>query len=228
MKVSVVIPMFNGWSMTHSLLFDLYNFCRGIDEVLLIDNGSTEKDGRDWWIDNGMLPLKVVRIPENIGFLKAANYGMTEAKGDVLILISNDVQVKEDIISKIRLIMIGDDYLPLVGGRYLNFDTGWNTFDGKTFPYLEGWLLACRKKDWNELGGFDEFFSPNDYEDIDFSTQALAHGFTLVGLEGAKISHNLGSTIGNGPERLALTERNREKFRQKWIDKKKDIHIWVV
>lgn len=217
MKVSVVIPYFNGWSMTHSLLFDLFNFCKGIDEVLLIDNGSTEKDGRDWWIDNGMLPLRVLRIPENIGFLKAANYGMAEAAGDVLVLISNDVQIKTDVIGQIRNLLSNDNYLQIIGGRCLDFDTGWNNFDGKIFPYLEGWLLACYKEDWNRLGGFDEFFAPHDYEDIDFSTKAISKGYTLVGLESPKISHASGATLKYSPERLAITERNQYKFRVKWV-----------
>lgn len=215
MKVSVVIPFYNHWDLTHALLFDLYNYCKGIDEVLLIDNGSTEKDGRDWWIDNGMLPIRVLRIPENIGFLKAANYGMVEAKGDVLTLISNDVSIKENIIETIR------EYLRLghviVGGRCLDFDTGWNTFDGKVFPYLEGWLIGCTKPTWEELGGFDDYFAPNDYEDIDFSTKAIVQGYTLVALDSPQVRHISGATIGYNPQRLALTEANRVRFKKKWM-----------
>lgn len=216
MKVSVVIPQYNHWELTHSLLFDLYNWCHGIDEVLLVDNGSTEKDGRDWWLGNKMLPLRVERLEENIGFLKAANYGMSKAKGDILILISNDVQVREDIVTKIST-FIRETKLTMMGGRFLEFDTGWNTFDGHMFPYLEGWLLACWKLHWQDVGGFDERFAPNDYEDIDFSTTALHKGYTLVGLEGTKIQHLSAKTLGYSPERQTLTERNREKFKAKWI-----------
>lgn len=215
MKVSVVIPFYNHWDLTHSLLFDLYNFCRGIDEILLIDNGSTEKDGRDWWIDNGMLPLKVIRIPENIGFLKAANYGMAEATGDVLILISNDVQVKENVIDAIKQYCIKGR--SIVGGNLLSYDTGWNTFNNQIYFYLEGWLLACWKIDWQDIGGFDEQFSPNDYEDVDFSTTAIHKGYALHGLGSPLVSHQGGATLKYSPERQALTERNREKFRQKWV-----------
>lgn len=218
MKVSVVIPQFNGWNLTHSLLFDLYNFCRGIDEVLLVDNGSTEKDGRDWWLGNNMLPLRVLRLDGNIGFLKAANYGMQKAKGDILILISNDVSIKVNILpficDKVKV------HHSIVGGRYLDWDTGWNAFDGVVYPYLEGWLLACHKQDWMELGGFDERFSPNDYEDIDFSTQAVSQGFALVGLDSPKVTHLGAQSIKYGPEREALTKTNREKFREKWLNQK--------
>lgn len=215
MKISVVIPQFNHWDLTHSLLFDLFNFCHNIDEVLLVDNGSTEKDGRDWWLGNGMLPLRVLRLEENIGFLRAANYGMQEATGDILILISNDVQVKEDIAVLVHNWLMGTR--SIVGGRYLSWDTGWNNFDGTVYPYLEGWLLACYEYDWKSLGGFDERFSPNDYEDIDFCTKALRQGFTLVGLDSPAVTHLGAQSIKYSPEREALTEINREKFRAKWV-----------
>lgn len=215
MKTSVVIPMFNHWNLTHSLLFDLYNFCRGIDEVLLVDNGSTEKDGRDWWLGNGMLPLRVERLEENIGFLKVANYGMSRAKGDILVLISNDVSIKENIIPRIQENV--KVHHSIVGGNLLSYDTGWNTFDRKIYPYLEGWLLACTKHDWVELGGFDERYAPNDYEDVDFSTTAISKGYALYGLGSPLVSHASGATIKYSAERQALTEQNREKFRQKWV-----------
>lgn len=215
MKTSVVIPQFNGWSMTHSLLFDLYNWCKDISEVLLVDNGSTEKDGRDWWLGNGMLPLRVERLEENVGFLKAANYGMSKATGDILILISNDVSIKENIVEKVKEYCI--EGRSIVGGNLLSYDTGWNLFNGKIYPYLEGWLLASWKADWQELGGFDEQFSPNDYEDVDFSTTAISKGYALYGLGSPLVSHAGGATLKYSPERQALTEQNREKFRAKWV-----------
>lgn len=219
MKVSIIIPQYNGWPMTHALLFDLYNFCKGIDEVLLVDNGSTEKDGRDWWLENGMLPLRILRLEENIGFLRDANLGMKEAAGDILILISNDVQIKEDVVRHIYDILI-DQKKSIVGGRFLGYDTGWNTFDEWTFPYLEGWLLACYKTDWKRLGGFDERFSPNDFEDVDLSTTAINKGFALVGLDSSRVTHIGAQTLKYSPERQALTESNREKFRTKWLNQK--------
>lgn len=228
MKTSVVIPQFNGWTMTHSLLFDLYNWCKGISEVLLVDNGSTEKDGRDWWLGNGMLPLRVDRLEENVGFLKAANYGMSKATGDILILISNDVQIKENIILPITTILYGLELhksydihskpVPkVVGGRLLDYDTGWNQFDGRIYPYLEGWLLACWKKDWEAVGGFDERFSPSDMEDVDVSTAFISKGYSLVGLDTSAVTHLGAQTLRYSPEREAITLANKEKFRAKWV-----------
>ena len=75
-SVSVVIPCFNKWHLTHQLLFDLYKNCSLIEEVIVVDNGSTEKevkDGLAWWTTTHMLPIETITLKENAGFLRAAN-----------------------------------------------------------------------------------------------------------------------------------------------------------
>ena len=90
-------------------------------------------------------------------------------------------------------------------------------FDGKIFPYLEGWLLAFTKDAWNEIGGFDPIYAPNDAEDIDFSTTALSKGYKLIPLPEGLVTHIGSQTLSYGPEREALTKINIEKFRKKWM-----------
>lgn len=217
-KISIVIPTFNKWELAHQLLFDLYQFNRDVYEVLIINNGSTELDyfqGLEWWRENKMLSLRVLEMEENVGFLRACNAGVRAAKGDVIILVSNDVRIKENITKNILDILSKSK--SIIGGKYYLSSTGWNEFDGQIFPYLEGWLLAFEKEGWNEIGCFDEIFAPNDYEDVDFSTAALAKGYTLVELAGSKITHLGSQTISYGPEREAITKQNREKFRKKWV-----------
>ena len=146
-----------------------------------------------------MLPVRALNLEENVGFLKASNVGMKDATGDIIILLSNDVRVKGDIAQRIEHILRSQD--ALVGGRYLSFDTGWNTFGGITFPYIEGWLLASTKTLWEEAGYFDERFSPNDMEDVDISTTFVRNGHTLVALP-EDITQHLGAhNIGYNPKR---------------------------
>lgn len=219
LSVSVVIPFFNHWELTHQLLFDLYNYSRDkIYEVVVVDNGSTEVTGLDWWKDAKMLPLRVIQVKQNKGFLLAANTGMAAANGDILVLISNDVRVPSDLIGHIQEFLTPPNrHMFIMGGRKYDSDTGWNNFDGRIFHYLEGWLLACTQFAWRDIGGFDERFAPNDYEDIDFSTTALKKGYGLVPIAPFMAQHMGAQTISYGPEREALTKINREKFREKWI-----------
>ena len=39
----------------------------------------------------------ILLIEKNVGFLKACNVGVKEAKGDIIILVSNDVRIHNDI-----------------------------------------------------------------------------------------------------------------------------------
>lgn len=215
-KITFVIPFYNHWDLTHQLLFDIYNYCKGVDEVVVVNNGSTEMHGLAWWEGSTMLPLKVINVEPNEGFLLAANRGMKEASGDYLVLISNDVRINTNIAQMVRM-MLDEHPKSVIGGRVYLGDTGWNNFDGRIFPYAEGWLLGTTKAVWGMLGGFDVRFAPNDFEDVDFSTAALAGDCVLKELPIGSVVHMGAQTIGYNPDRNSLTERNRELFREKWV-----------
>ena len=222
-SLSVVVPFYNHWNLVHQTLWDLYKRCRdSLDEVLLVNDASTDDEvyqGMQFWKTGEMLPVKELRLKENQKFLRAANKGMAKASGDVLVLLSNDVRLNGDICKKISDIILHDEKV-LIGGRYLDWSTGWNNFGTRIYPYLEGWLLACTKETWLELGGFDDDLAPHDYEDITLSTKAVSLGYTLVALP-EKVTHHIGAqSIGYNPEREAITNRNKEIFRRKWVDKK--------
>lgn len=219
MKVSFVIPVFNHFDLLNQLLVDIVNHTRP-DEIIVVDDHSNDPetlDGLNWWGIN--LGIKVIRPIQNLGFLKASNYGLKKATGDVLCLISSDVRIHKDL-SAIAIAMTQVEGKILLGGKYLDFDTGWNTFNGKIHPYVEGWLLIAKKEHWEELGYFDERYAPNDYEDVDLSTTAISKGFSLAQItpdNGDVVTHIGAQSIPYGEQREEITKRNRERFREKWI-----------
>jgi GT2 family glycosyltransferase len=81
---------------------------------------------------------------------------------------------------------------------------------------LNGWLLACTKEAWKELGGFDPIFGISDAEDIDISLTALSKGFKLVKLEKSNLTHMGGMTAGADPNRIVRTNENIKKLNDKW------------
>lgn len=211
--VSFVIPMYNKFELTHQLLSDIYT-CSTPDEILILDNGSEEdvvRLGLDYWANN--LPVRVLRVEENIGFIGICNWGVPQATRENVVLISNDVRIKSDLASEVFAKL---NWSNILGGVLYRGSTGWNEFGNTIYPYLEGWLLAFKKKSWEDLGGFDEDFAPYDYEDVAFSTAAINMGFTLEQLRG-DYQHLAAGTIGYNAERLAITNRNREIFREKWV-----------
>ena len=217
-KVSIAIPIYNRWHLTHQILFDIYKNCDNIHEIIIVNDNSPEKevrDGMDWWLSQKMLPIQEIVLAENVMFLRASNIGMKQCAGDIVITVSNDVRIQSDITTRIRD-MLRENPEQMIGGRLLDWDTGWNSFGGQVFPYIEGWLMATTKQGWEEIGYFDERFYPSDMEDIDSSTTALTLGYTLTPLNDERIQHIGAQSIGYNPKREAQTKLNKEKFRKKW------------
>ena len=219
-KVSIVIPCYNHYDLLHQALFDLYSHGNRPYEIVVVNDASTDKefyDGLTWWESNGMFNIKEIRNTENMGFLSSSNFGLKEARGDIIALLSNDVRVRDNIVNLLvnHYKLNGKD-CKLIGGRLLDFDTGWNRFGDRIFHYLEGWLLIATRESWEELKYLDDRFAPSDYEDIDLSTTALKMGYTLIPMNNDKIHHMGGQSYGYDEKRKERTEKNRKKFEEKW------------
>lgn len=216
--VSLIVPVYNNWGGTHQLLSDIRQKCSGVSEVIVLDDCSPDEDvfnGMAFWNRLGVLPLKIRRNEKNLGFTKNANLGLRVANGDIKVLISTDVRIYSQVFisSIINLLSKGK---ALVGGVLYDRDTGWNTIDGKVYPYLEGWMLATTSDGWKELGYFDERFNPGDFEDVDLSTSALKFGYELKVVPSSSVSHLGGRSFGYTESRLERTKRNQELFKEKW------------
>lgn len=215
MSTSIVIPVYGRWDLCHQLLFDIYKKCSLVEEVIIVNDKPDDKDVRNglvWWKSTNMLPIEVIETPENLGFLKASNLGLKSAVEDNVFLISTDVRVHKDIVEYGNK-NIGNN---VIGGRLLDWDTGWNAIGDKVFPYLEGWLLGAAKETWTTLGWFDEIFAPNDMEDVDLSAKAVYWDYSLLALPEGYVSHIGAQSIPYGDAREAGTKINKKKFEEKW------------
>lgn len=215
MSTSVVIPVYGRWDLLHILLYDLYKNCSLIEEVIIVNDKPEDADTRNglaWWQSTNMLPIEVIETPENLGFLRSANLGLKSAVEDNVILISTDVRVHKDIVEYMKLSQ--PQYI--VGGRLLDWNTGWNHINDTVFPYLEGWILGASKEAWQTLGYFDEQYVPNDMEDVDLSTQAIFWDYHLSTFPEGYVSHIGAQSISYGEEREKGTKKNKERFGSKW------------
>lgn len=223
MKFSFIVPAYNNYKLLHQLLWDIYKNCSPVYEVIVADDGDDTEtvDGLDWW--TGMLPIKHFRNKAALGFLKNSNSGLKRASGDLLCLVSTDVRIHKDMVGALSTfpeMESRNGKRILLGGRYFTESTGWNEFENKVYPYVEGWLLIASKDSWRDLGYFDERYAPHDFEDVDLSTTALSKGYSLAQITpdaGEVVSHIGAQTIGYNPEREAITQRNKKLFYEKWI-----------
>lgn len=91
MGVSVVIPHWNRADLLPFCLDPLQKQLQPPQEVILVDNGSTDNSrdllSRDYpWV-------KVIPLGRNHGFAYAVNRGIEGAQGDFVALVNNDVEV---------------------------------------------------------------------------------------------------------------------------------------
>lgn len=209
--VSIITPVWN--QIEHTLRYLHQN--RNVEaQFIIIDNGSTDATPRildDWRTTYGDR-LTVITNGKNEGFPVACNQGASVATGDILLFLNNDIFVYGDYVSFIRQAATDN----VIAGPELNTrDTGWNRFGDVLVPYIAGWCLAVTRKTFGELGGFDERYSPADYEDMDLSYKAVKAGKSLLWLN-LPIRHISGQTGVQLTNRRELTEANRHKFIDKW------------
>jgi GT2 family glycosyltransferase len=216
---SIITPVWNRADLTGALLYHLWKLYehRAEVEFVVVDNGS--RDGTPAFLAAQRRSmhgrLVVVRNEENCGFGPANNQGARAARGEALIFLSNDVIPRGDFVTPL-VALFARKPRALAGAQLLDFDTGWNRFDGNVIPYLAGWCLACTRATWETLGGFDERYTPCDYEDMDLSQAAQRQGVELVALD-LPLQHAFGQSAARLPGgREMHTVRNRDRFVAKW------------
>jgi glycosyltransferase involved in cell wall biosynthesis len=118
MTISVVIATYNRAALLDTALAALrrQQFAPG-DEVLVVDNASTDETARVVRLASGDFPVPLRYLHEaEPGKTPALNTGLAAARGDILALTDDDVLVADDWIAAIRRAFASPD-VALVGGR---------------------------------------------------------------------------------------------------------------
>jgi GT2 family glycosyltransferase len=241
-KLSIVIPTYNTASMT-------LRCCRAVlasmpesSEVIVVDDGSTDdteemlgafpvEDRRPRLSaaaenrtgEAPVLHWRVIRLDENRGFATAANRGVAEAKGRIVLVLNSDAIVERDALRAIVAAFDADEHLGVAGARLLNEDgtPQWSGGRTPTLPWMIGvvsgaghlarflrrtratprdvdWVsgaaMAFRAEVWKPLSDRYLFYC----QDIDFCLRARSEGWSVRIVEDAHIIHVLGGTVSAG------------------------------
>jgi GT2 family glycosyltransferase len=218
LKISIVILTYNGWEYTHQLLMDIKRNVQNVHRILVVDNGSEDpsvQSGLSFWLGLDIIPLEVLSIKKNIGFIGGANKGIQNVDGDIIALFSNDVRIySSEFVDEVRKNFLTDKRI-LLGPTCYTQNTGWNKFKEEIIPYVEGYCVIATKEFWNETQ-FDDIYSPSDFEDVDLSQQARSKGYQLKQLKNGIVQHLGGKTFGYNDTRFSRTKRNQKLFADKW------------
>jgi GT2 family glycosyltransferase len=223
--VSVVIPSRNGATPRDGLTFldmvlatlEAQSF-RDFD-VTVVDNGST--DGSAGYLRESWPAVRVVELPDNIGFPTAINRGVEAGAGRFVALLNNDVELSSDWLELLVAELERDPEVGFATGKIMRHDdrdvleqaghdfytcgrfeprgldqkdTGQYDERGPT-TIVTAAAALYRREALDAIGGFDE-----DYflycEDGDVCLRMLLRGYRGLYIPEPKAFHVRGGTVG--------------------------------
>jgi O-antigen biosynthesis protein len=95
MQLSVIIVNYNVRHFLEQCLFSVQKACVGLSaEVMVVDNNST--DNSIEYLTSRFTTVQFIVNKENLGFAKACNQGLQQAKGEYILFLNPDTIVPED------------------------------------------------------------------------------------------------------------------------------------
>lgn len=219
--VSLVIPTKNAWQLVKACIDSIIEKTRYKHyEILLIDNGSDEAQSLHYFSTLATLPnVRVLSYPGPFNYSAINNFGVQHAKGEIIGLINNDIEV---ISPEWLTYMVGHavrEDIGCVGAKLLYSDgriqhagvvLGYGGGAGhahKYFPrYHPGYLnrlsatqnysavtaacLLVKRRHFDEVGGLDETNLAVAFNDVDFCLRVNALGVRNLYCAEAELYHH--------------------------------------
>jgi N-acetylglucosaminyl-diphospho-decaprenol L-rhamnosyltransferase len=230
--VSVVVPTYQGRHHLEELLPSLLQQTLP-HEVIVVDNAST--DGTREFVAEQWPDVHVISLPENRGFGKAANAGVSASNAPTVVLLNNDIVCTPNFLA--RLVAALDPgqgvvmAAPILVRRHneTRIDTagivvdrtlhGFNYLYGEPVDVLAddlfdplapcGGAAAFDRAAFVEVGGFDPAFFAY-LEDVDLAIRCSARGWRCRLAPTAVAIHAHSGTLGEGsPAKNRLTAWGR-------------------
>lgn len=242
-EVTILIPVFNHLSTTLECLASIAAHASAKDptfEVLIANDGSTDATGQ---LLTTIQNLRLVNQPVNLGFLRNCNTAARHAKGRLLLLLNNDIQVTPGWLRALVDCLESSPDIGAVGPRVV-YPSGWLQEAGarllrdgcsemiglndlpqspryqysRDVDYCSGACLLLRTADFHRLRGFDECFVPAYCEDSDLCMRLCAEGKRTVYCADATVIHRLSTTSDSipGDYKLRCIARNLTTFSSRW------------
>lgn len=171
MTISVIVCAYNEEGYIDPCLQSLRSQSRLPDEIIVIDNASSDRTGQ---VARQVPGVRVVDEPRK-GLVIARERGRQEARGDVLVYVDADCRAPRTWLERIERRFAGDARLIALSGNYRFYDWDWwgrallRAYDFTLGPATHvlvkhilrigvvfyGGNFAVRRKALEDIGGFD-------------------------------------------------------------------------
>lgn len=102
-----MIPNYNGFSLLEESLPFVFQAMREEDEVVVVDNGSSDKS-LDWLSGQ---KVKLVKLDKNYGFTRACNEGVKRSKNNLVLFLNNDCVIPKNLLSDLEDFLLSNDLI---------------------------------------------------------------------------------------------------------------------
>lgn len=234
--VSLLIPTRDGFSVLRRCIESVRAKTRYPHfEIVVVDNDSRDRATLDYL---AQLEERVVRYPHPFNYSAINNLAAREARGEVLVLLNDDVEVidegwLEELVSQALRKGIGavgaqllypDDTIQHAGvitglygiaahvHRHLPRDSPGHFARAQVVQQMTavtGACLAVRKSVYEQLGGLDEQNLPVAFNDVDFCLRCIEAGYRNLYTPYARLYHH--ESYSRGPED---TDAKRTRFKR--------------
>lgn len=230
--VSIVIPVYGMWGLTHACLESIALHTEVPYEVIVVDDCSPDSTLRNL----SAFDVQVVSNEQNLGFPRSVNNGIAASRGEYVCVLNNDTEVTPGWLSQM-LLALDRENVAMVGPRS-NQITGrqsvprapalaeserarlwaknWSKKRSNiSWPSntLIGFCLLSRRELYERLGGFEQGFGHGNFEDLELSLRVRDTGHKLHVADASVVLHHGSSTFdGAGIDLGALMNRTFRLF----------------
>jgi GT2 family glycosyltransferase len=230
--LSIIIVTWNGLRWLPACFAALQPQLQPDDEVVLVDNGST--DGTATWCQQHP-EVRLVALPRNLGFAGGVAVGTQHAQRDLVVLLNNDAFVAPGCLTALRNAAISQpqfgafagvltfDHMPEVvasaGIRVVRNGLALDLWMGRRVAELpielveifapSGGLALYRRTALDDVGSTEPTFF-NYLEDADLGWRLRLRSWRSAVVPQAQVRHIYSATSGQGsPLKQRLLARNR-------------------
>jgi GT2 family glycosyltransferase len=248
--ISIAIVTHNNCHLTRLCVDSiLANTTHPSYEIIIVDNDSSD-DTKEYLrqLESRHASVKVILNAENRGFAAANNQALAVARGEILILLNNDVVVPRGWLRGLKR-CLDDPAVGLVGpvtnsvGNEARIDVNYTRLDDMhifarahmaahravsfDIAVLAMYCMAMRRNAFERIGPLDEGFAVGMFEDDDYANRARQAGYKVVCTEESFVHHAgqaaFKKLIETG-EYQVVWDRNQAYYESKWGKWKPHVH----
>ena len=239
--VSVIIPVYNHFKHSYHCLHSISELNDNTPfEVIVVDDCSSDETQDKMNLIKG---VRYHRQSQNGGFIRSCNQGAQMAKGQYLLFLNNDTEVKDQWLDALletfsqheNVGLVGsqlrypDGRLQEAGGIVFNDASGWNygrlesadqpeVNHVRAVSYCSGASIMVPTELFKKLGYFDSRYVPAYYEDTDLAFAVRETGLRVLYQPRSQVIHfegiSSGTDVNTGIKKYQVV--NQQKFADKW------------